>query len=86
MEAHLAKGPLMSDLDQTPATPQDRWAGLLDIPWGVLVFLVLVVGGFVWTLASSELQAGDYLTAVGGGAGLLAVGHGIRSHGKQPRS
>jgi hypothetical protein len=68
-----------------------RWASgdlwerlLLDVPWGVLVFLLLVVvGGFVWTLVSSELKAGDYLTAVGGGAGLLAVGHGIRTHGKR---
>jgi hypothetical protein len=50
----------------------------------VFVFLLLVVvGGFVWTLVSSELRAGDYLTAVGGGAGLLAVGHGIRAHGKR---
>jgi hypothetical protein len=72
---------------ETPAsalTPRDRWDWLLETPWGVLVFLLLVVvGGFVWTLVSGELQAGDYLTAVGGGAGLLAVGHGVRAHGKR---
>jgi hypothetical protein len=44
--------------------------------------MLLVIGGFIWTLVSPELEAGDYLTAVGGGAGLLAVGHGIRSHGR----
>jgi hypothetical protein len=67
----------------TPIKQEDRWDWLLEIPWGVCVYLVLVVvGGFVWTLVSSELEAGDYLVAVGSGAGLLAVGHGIRSHGR----
>jgi hypothetical protein len=54
----------------------------LDVPWGICVFLLVAVGGLVWTFASKELEAGDYLAAVSGGAGLLAVGHGIRQHGK----
>jgi hypothetical protein len=58
---------------------------ILDFPVGVFVFLLVLVGGFVWTLTSAELKAGDYLTAVGGGAGLLAVGHGIRTHGQRAR-
>jgi hypothetical protein len=55
----------------------------LDVPWGICVFLFVAVGGLVWTFASNELKAGDYLAAVSGGAGLLAVGHGIRQHGKE---
>jgi hypothetical protein len=58
----------------------DRW--LLDFPWGIVAFLVLAIGGLIWTLISKELTAGAYLGAVSGGAGLLAVGHGIREHGK----
>jgi hypothetical protein len=59
----------------------DRY--LADLPWGVLAFLLLVVGGLVWTLGwSQDLSAGDYLAAVGTGSGLLAVGHGIRTRGR----
>jgi hypothetical protein len=58
--------------------------GFLDIPWGVFIFLLVAVGGLAWTLADKDLHAGDYLTAVSGGAGLLAVGHGIRQHGNRP--
>ena len=54
----------------------------LDVPWGVYIFLIVAVGGLIWTFASKELKAGDYLGAVSGGAGLLAVGHGIRQHGR----
>jgi hypothetical protein len=53
------------------------------VPWGICVFLLIALGGLVWTFASKELEAGQYLAAVSGGAGLLAVGHGIRQHGKE---
>jgi hypothetical protein len=54
----------------------------LDVPWGIGIFLILAVGGLVWTFLSKELEPGQYLAAISGGAGLLAVGHGIREHGK----
>jgi len=69
------------------STALRRFAGwirrdeFLDVPWGICVFLLIAVGGLAWTFASKELKAGDYLAAVSGGAGLLAVGHGIREHG-----
>jgi hypothetical protein len=49
-----------------------------DLPWGVLIFGVVSIGGLVWALFGS-LPPGDYLAAVGAGSGLLAIGHGIRS-------
>jgi hypothetical protein len=65
---------------RTARSLNDRF---LDIPWGILTFLLLAVGGLAWTAFSTELKPSDYLTAVSGGAGLLAVGHGIREHGKK---
>jgi hypothetical protein len=59
------------------------WDPLLEIPWGVLIFLVLAIGGLVWTIWSEELTPGEYLVSVSSGAGLLAVGHGIRTHGRR---
>lgn len=58
----------------------DRIAG--DLPWGVLIFAAVAVGGLVWSLAGS-LDPGDYLAAVGSGSGLLAIGHGIRTHARE---
>ena len=67
-------------VERTSAPLHDRF---LDIPWGILTFLLLAVGGLAWTAFSKELKPSDYLAAVSGGAGLLAIGHGIREHGKQ---
>jgi hypothetical protein len=54
-----------------------------DLPWGVFAFLLIALGGLIWTLGwPDSLSPGDYLKAVGGGSGLLAIGHGIRSYGK----
>jgi hypothetical protein len=59
----------------------DRFAA--DLPWGVIVFLLIALGGLIWTLSRpGSLPPGDYLMAVGSGSGLLAIGHGIRSRGK----
>jgi hypothetical protein len=56
------------------------------LPWGVVAFLVVAVGGLVWTLKwPDSLSANDYLSAVGSGAGLLAVGHGIRMNARERR-
>ena len=55
----------------------ERWAA--ELPIGVIVFVVLAVGGFLWTLFSEELKPDAYLAAVATGSGLLAVGHGIRT-------
>ena len=63
-------------------TPHSLLDLFLDIPWGILIFLLLAFGGLAWTAFSKELTPSEYLTAVSGGAGLLAVGHGIREHGK----
>jgi hypothetical protein len=53
-----------------------------DLPWGVIVFLLITLGGLIWTLSTpGSLPPGDYLAAVGSGSGLLAIGHGIRSRG-----
>jgi hypothetical protein len=49
-----------------------------DLPWGVLIFAAVAVLGLVW-VAQGNLDHNDYLTAVGGGSGLLAIGHGIRT-------
>lgn len=57
----------------------DRIAG--DLPWGVLIFAAVAVGGLVWSL-SGQLDPGAYLAAVASGSGLLAVGHGIRTHAR----
>ena len=52
------------------------------LPWGFIVFGAVAIGGLVWTLhAPDTLPAGDYLGAVGAGAGLLSIGHGILRHG-----
>jgi hypothetical protein len=54
-----------------------------DLPWGVVAFLLMALGGLIWTLARPEsLSPGDYVTAVGSGSGLLAIGHGIHSRRK----
>jgi hypothetical protein len=51
-----------------------------DLPWGVIAFGAIAIGGLYWTLHDpTGLKHGDYLTAVGSGSGLLAIGHGIRS-------
>ncbi len=51
-----------------------------DLPWGVIAFAAMAIGGLVWTLHDpASLSASDYLTAVGTGSGLLAIGHGIRT-------
>jgi hypothetical protein len=52
-----------------------------DLPWGVVVFLVLAIGGLVWTITGG-LTADAYMAAVATGSGLLAVGHGVRTRGR----
>jgi hypothetical protein len=45
---------------------------------GPCLFLVVAVGGLLAVVFDwDNLALGDYLQAVGAGAGLLAVGHGI---------
>jgi hypothetical protein len=56
----------------------DRLSRLLaDSPLGHPIFVLVAAGGLGGVFATS-LAAGDYLTAVSGGSGLLAVGHDIR--------
>ena len=52
-----------------------------DLPLGHLTFIGLVLGGLLWTLCG-DLPSGDYVGAVAAASGLLAVGHGIRHHGR----
>ena len=55
----------------------------VHLPWGFIVFGAVAIGGLIWTLrAPDKLPPGDYLSAVGAGAGLLSIGHGIRRHGE----
>jgi hypothetical protein len=54
---------------------------LADLPWGVFVFILLAIGGFVCTVLG-HLDVGTYMGALASGSGLLAVGHGIRTRGR----
>lgn len=59
---------------------------LAEIPWGVIVFLFIAVFGgldvfFRWK-SFGPLDLKDYLRVLGLGAGLLGIGHGIRTQGR----
>jgi hypothetical protein len=54
-----------------------------EFPWGIFAFLfILVLGGLDLILGWKALDLKDYLTAVSGGAGLLGIGHGIRTRAR----
>jgi hypothetical protein len=58
----------------------DRMA---EIPWGVFAFLFIVMlGGLDLIFGWKNLSLGDYLGAVSAGAGLLAIGHGVRTRAR----
>jgi hypothetical protein len=51
-----------------------------EFPWGILAFLfILVLGGLDLIFTWLTLSLKDYLTAIGASAGLLGIGHGIRT-------
>jgi hypothetical protein len=63
----------------------ERWVWM--IPWGHLTFISMVVGGLVWTLNDPDgLSHADYLGAIVGASGLIAISHGIRRHREPLRS
>ena len=67
------------DPDETRSGFERRFDRIAaDLPWGVAIFAAMAVGGLFWALLGN-LHPDAYLTAVGSGAGLLAVGHGIRT-------
>jgi len=68
-----------NDPGRAPESAIDRY--LADLPWGVVVFLVLAIGGLVATL-TRHVTGDAYIAAVASGSGLLAVGHGIRTRGR----
>jgi hypothetical protein len=70
-----------SDGRGTPVGWVARFDRLADVPWGLLIFAFVALGGLLWALLGS-LQPGDYLSAIGAGSGLLAVGHGIRTRSR----
>ncbi len=55
---------------------------LADIPWGLILFLFIVVAGAVGVWIDRSLPLSDYVSAVAIGTGLHGIGHGIRSHGR----
>jgi hypothetical protein len=61
---------------------QPRWIATLDsVPWGLVVFILVAIGGLVaLVLPPTDLTLGEYLGAISVGAGLHGVGHGIRQH------
>ena len=67
-------------MDDTRLSKPEYWFDrvLGDLPWGVFVFAIVSIGGLFWSLCG-RLSPGAYLTAVGSGSGLLAIGHGIRT-------
>jgi hypothetical protein len=54
-----------------------------EVPWGIFAFLfIVVVGGLgVWH-DWKHLTLSAYMTSVSAGAGLLGVGHGIRTRAR----
>ena len=61
--------------------PISKWldAGAWAVPWGVITFLLLAIGGLVAVLVT-PYEFKDYLPGIAAGSGLLGVGHGIRGH------
>jgi hypothetical protein len=57
--------------------------GVSEIPWGIFAFLfIVVVGGLGVWLDWKDLTLSTYITSVSAGAGLLGVGHGIRTRAR----
>lgn len=63
---------------------RDRWDWLVikfaDIPWGYLIFLILVVVGALEIDKSFTFD--EYIKALATGAGLLGLGHGVHTAAK----
>lgn len=54
-----------------------------EFPWGILAFLfILILGGLDLIFGWKALDLKDYLAAVSAGAGLLGIGHGIRTRAR----
>jgi hypothetical protein len=61
---------------------RENWAQRASSqPLGHIAFVGLAIGGLAWEIWGS-LTPGEYVGSVAGAAGLVAVGHGIRHHGK----
>ena len=53
---------------------------IAEFPWGIFAFLVILVVGAIALLANwKQLTMGEYLGGISAGAGLLGIGHGIRT-------
>jgi hypothetical protein len=80
---------------QPSATPSTGWAALAEaagkVPWatvfgGLIVFVAAIVGGVVVIVGSSSLNFAGYidsLSKLAVGVGLVAVGRGVHSAGKE---
>jgi hypothetical protein len=56
---------------------------MAEIPWGVFAFLfILILGGLDLIFGWKDLSLADYLAAISAGAGLLAIGHGVRTRAR----
>jgi hypothetical protein len=54
-----------------------------EFPWGIFAFLfILTLGGLDLIFGWKALDLSDYLAAVSAGAGLLGIGHGIRTRAR----
>jgi hypothetical protein len=66
----------MNEPQPPPKTISGLYEGVLVL-FGPIVFIVLVVGIGAIGVFQQWLSFADYLGAVGAGAGLLTIGHGI---------
>jgi hypothetical protein len=55
---------------------EQRWDALADVPWGMLLFAVVIVLAVLGVLHAEDVRA------LGTAAGLLGVGHGIHTASK----
>jgi len=71
-----------------PTSPRNLGNGsegdLLDwfaeVPWGIFAYLFIVVlGGAALIWNWKGLTMGEYIAGISAGAGLLGIGHGIRT-------
>ena len=53
---------------------------IADIPWGIILFVFIVIVGAIGVWIDKTLPLNDYVSAVAVGTGLHGIGHGIRTH------
>ena len=68
------------------ASLRTLFSWLDEIPWALVVFLAIAIGGFYLKFSTNDLSWGEYLAAASVGAGLHGVGHGIRKHASATQS